>query len=122
MINLVPTNSKAWWDNVKKITSNPLPIDNRFYLDNIWLTPQSFVETMSSFFNDPGSSTPDLTANPMIEDFETAFPNVSVSIAEVKLALKRINTNKATHTGDFPAWVSKYNAEDIAIPLTDIIN
>jgi hypothetical protein len=39
-----------------------------------------------------------------------------VCIDQVKL------TRKATHTQDYPAWVSKMCLEDVCLPLTDTCN
>ena len=46
----------------------------------------------------------------------------SVSAGAVKKKLKELNTKKATHSNDFPAWITKLCAEDICLPLTDILN
>ena len=46
----------------------------------------------------------------------------TVSIGEVKSHLRRLDTTKATHTEDFPSFISRDNCEDIAVPLTDVIN
>ena len=45
-----------------------------------------------------------------------------VHMGEAKLSLGKIDTTKANHGDDYPSWISKENAEDIALPLTDIIN
>ena len=44
------------------------------------------------------------------------------SQAQVWFALSRIETNKATRTGDFPARLIKLFAAYLAEPLTDIFN
>ena len=45
-----------------------------------------------------------------------------LSIGEVKMLMRTLNTSKATSTEDFPTWVSKEAIEDVSIPLHDIIN
>ena len=40
----------------------------------------------------------------------------------VKSKLKKIDTTKSVHSKDFPSWISKKHADDICIPMTDIIN
>ena len=44
------------------------------------------------------------------------------SFGEVKQLLKKINTSKATHSEDYPSWISKQCCEDLCIPVTNIIN
>ena len=45
-----------------------------------------------------------------------------LSYGEVKLLLKQINTSKATHHNDTPAWLTKTAADDLCVPVTHIIN
>ena len=49
-------------------------------------------------------------------------PIEPVSIGEVKIMLKKLDTTKATSTEDFPTWVSVECAEDLCIPVHHIVN
>ena len=44
------------------------------------------------------------------------------SIGQVKHLLKKIDTTKANNSDDFPPRISKAAAEDICVPVTNIIN
>ena len=41
---------------------------------------------------------------------------------DVYKILKSINSNKATHSEDYPSWITKCNAELLAEPIADIIS
>jgi hypothetical protein len=45
-----------------------------------------------------------------------------VSIESVAKKLKSIDTRKASHAYDYPSWISKVTADDLAVPVADIIN
>jgi hypothetical protein len=47
---------------------------------------------------------------------------IPVTIAEVKLKLKKLDTTKANSQHDFPAWISKYGSDSISVPLMHILN
>ena len=56
-----------------------------------------------------------------VPNFErSSIPHISVS--EVKEKLNEIKTKKSTAPGDIPAKLIKVAADNIAVPLTDIIN
>ena len=49
-------------------------------------------------------------------------PIEPISIGEVKILLKKLDTTKATSTEDYPTWVSVECAEDLCIPVHHIVN
>ena len=62
------------------------------------------------------------------ERYETKRPPITktalqtVSIGHVKRLLYRIDTTKSNNSEDFPSWISEAAAEDLCIPVTNIIN
>ena len=41
---------------------------------------------------------------------------------EIYNSLKQINTRKASHSADYPSWVTRNNAEVLAKPISNIVN
>ena len=80
-------------------------------------TPQ-FLETQNQYYSSLGGSS-NITP-PQFSAIDTPLSTVSIGL--VKCRLRRINTTKANHSDDFPSWISKEFCEDIAPPLTNIIN
>ena len=93
-----------------------------------------FVEEISNL---PDQDQADVIANhfakiqneysPLIDN-DISFPTFEksgipkLSPAKVWFALTKLNPNKSTVPGDFPAKLSKYFAAYLAEPLADIIN
>ena len=50
----------------------------------------------------------------------TSIPHVSVS--EIQEKLLNLKTKKSTVPGDMPAKLTKAAAEDVAVPLADVVN
>ena len=119
-LNAVLMGSKKWWKNVKTLTQPPEQTGpSRMLLDNKWITPSEFVEQQNDYFLS-------VTSHIQMDTSGSRQPNGATplalpSVGEVKARLRKLDTKKATHSKDFPSWISKENAEDIAIPLTDII-
>jgi hypothetical protein len=106
--------------HVKRV-SNPVQPEyhSRMYLNGSWHSPCSFVQTLSDFYS--CNDVVDYDFSPFCT-FDPSSSYEPVSIGKVKRQLRQLKTNKATHSSDFPTWVSRDNAEDICVPLADIIN
>jgi hypothetical protein len=120
-LNSITNDSKKWWKNLKSLTEpSQQGGPERLYINEKWMTPSEFVETQ----NDHSLS---VTSHMTIDVSQTvntdqADPLPLPPIGEVKARLRKINTQKATHSSDYPSWITKENAEDLAIPLTNIIH
>ena len=126
MLNSAFDDNRMWWQNLKKLDGKntekgPQP---KNYVDGKWMGAEEFVQYLNNYYCTvnqcaaEGMST--LSTN---SPLETTLTNMDeVSMGEVKLFLKQINTRKATHSEDFPSWLTKEAAEDLVVPVTDIIN
>jgi hypothetical protein len=112
--------SKTWWENLKKLTEpQTKPASNsRPFIDEQWMNWGEFVEHQIDYYLSLGKDVE--ISVPKMSPTGRSLPSLDIGL--VKCKLKQINTRKATHLNDFPSWISKSNAEDICIPLTDIIN
>ena len=123
-INQAFQNSKQWWRNVSKLSnpagSNTNCFMNKMFINNEWLTTGEFLENQIEYY----ASISNTVNRPPLPQSETTLDLVHIEEVKpvVKLALRKIDTTKANHSDDYPSWISKENAEDIAPPLTDIIN
>ena len=114
------TGGKTWWKNVKTFTQPSADAGpSRILLDNKWLTPAEFVEQQNDYFL---SVTSHIQMGPYYNRQQNCITALQLpTVGEVKARLRKINTQKATHSNDFPSWISRDNAEDLAVPLTNII-
>ena len=111
--------SRKWWSNVKSLVNPTAAADNihAVHIEDNWLTPAEFVESLNKYYTTNSDATqlefPRLEGNPSTP--------CRITHKQIIKQLKALNTHKATHSEDFPIWISKHNAEAIAIPLYDII-
>ena len=86
-------------------------------IDNEWIITTELVRKLNDYFVTVGG-----------ERYETKRPPITktalqtVSIGHVKRFLYRIDTTKSNNSEDFPSWISEAAAEDLCIPVTNIIN
>lgn len=121
-VNALLGSGKAWWKNIKHLTQPSKTSEpDRIFLDNKWQTMADFVENQNNYYSSITENIK-ITIPQCPESTLTATPPPSVTIGEVKMQLRKLCTTKATHSADFPAWISKQNADDVAVPLADIIN
>ena len=128
-INNAINNSRLWYQNLKTLTqpnaASDYPTDIYIYIyiyvyiDKEWKTPKEFTNHLMEHYRsipDTTNITYPFTHQEKEQELQALTPG------EVKWALQNINTCKATHSRDFPSWISRNNADDICIPMTDIIN
>jgi hypothetical protein len=113
--------SKTWWKHLNKLSKNTTYDlqDKLHIIDNQRLHPEELCQRLNEHFIKVGGDNinitlPSYTGEPV--------PITELSIGEVKLLMKSLNTSKTTSKQDFPTWISKNSVEDIAIPLCNIIN
>ena len=110
--------AKSWWATVKKLTSSK-PRQNEFFnIDNTWLNSSDFSEGCNKYFSSVASDVQIGT----IELDEADIVPTEISIGEIKRMLRRMKTNKASHCSDYPSWITKEAAEDLCVPVHDIIS
>ena len=118
-INNVTAGSKRWWNNVRSVTGETKASNyvNYVNLDDRWLDPQAFCSQLNEYYlSIAGDITIEFPEIPAMEN-----PAITVDELDVYKILKKINTNKATHTDDYPSWVTKNNADLLSEPITNII-
>ena len=119
-INKIMSDSKRWWTNVKSLTSPTSTSSNVINIGGEWKSPCEFVEDLNEYYTKTSDSTtmefPQLFHNNMRASLST-----KVALGDVINRLKSLNTRKASHSEDFPQWLSKNNAHAIATPLHHII-
>lgn len=108
----------SWWKALKNLTGNSKQTPPGYMIDGKWCTPEILAEELSVYFSSIGGES---VATEGLR-YETTHQLESISESLVHKLLKAIDTRKATHSEDYPAWLSKDNAESISIPVTDIIN
>ena len=112
-----------WYQCLKKITSFDQQKFNEPYVAEIGeLSEKEQAEIISEKFSSiPNQYEPLKSEDVCIPSFsESEIPVFSQ--AQVWFALSRIDTNKATRSGDFPAKLIKLFAAYLAEPLTHIFN
>lgn len=113
--------SGRWWDIVKtaegKVTYK---IPKQFYfIDDAILTETQFVLNLNEYFTSVGGNR--LENNPVVYDLPDDSTLQMPSVGHVKQKMKKLNAKKATNSNDFPTWISVQGAEDLCIPLHDIL-
>lgn len=118
-VNTALSNSKLWWQNIRKLEGKQKAKCAVYNIDGQWLSPEEFVNAQNQYFVSIGGS-----KIPVVKEMEEHrnFPKRSVSIGEVKKVLQQLNTKKATNSNDYPTWITKLCADDLCLPLTDIIS
>ena len=107
----------GWWKYAKFIAGNNKQVKpDRYFVDNQWQSIETFNNNINTYFTTIGGP------RQPVDCRLTTTSNREVSIGEVKYALKQINTHKSTNQHDFPSFISHDFAEDIALPMTNIIN
>ena len=115
--NMIGNGERKWWNRVSNIIgNNKKSTPNKFYVDNSWQDRETFTENINTYFVKLGGD------RKPFEKLKHQVSNYTISIGEVKKQLRKIECSKATHSADFPSFVSRDFAEDVAEPLTDIIN
>jgi hypothetical protein len=117
------TNTKQWWNNLKALNNNKLKPSSqptKYYIDGKHLSSEEFSSNLNHYFATVGGKSKDPTNSNLTEGHGTGIQ--CISIGEVKSLLLSIDTTKSTSSQDFPSWVSKLGAEDICVPLHNIIN
>ena len=112
-----------WYACLKKISSHDQLKNDQPIVDEIsHLTDQQQAEVIAEKFAAiPNSYQPLKTEDVNVPHFEASeIPHINPS--QVWFALSRLDTNKATVQGDFPARLTKQFAAYLAEPLADIFN
>ena len=112
-----------WYQCLKKITSHDQQKNQQVNVDQIsHLSDQEQAETIADAFCSIQNEYDPLQSEDInIPEFsESEIPQFSP--AQVWFVLSRIDTNKATVPGDFPAFLIKQFAAYLAEPFTDIVN
>mgnify|MGYP001791570963 FL=1 len=118
-INNLVAGSKRWWTNIRSVTGENMSSNPTRYvfLDDQWLEPPSFCSALNSYyFSIAGDTNIEFPEIPEME-----IPYLTINEWDVYKILNNMNTNKATHSDDYPSWVTKNNADIPSKPVADII-
>ena len=112
--------SSDFWKITRELTgSNKKQLRAHYQLDGEWVNQEQLSECLNSFFTSVGGT----PSNHALDITPTTSSNsLIMHIGEVKQLLRQINTSKAVINTDFPPWISKAAAEDLCVPVTNIIN
>ena len=112
---------KSIWSVINTVTGKTKAKTTKPYynLNGSHCNRQQTAEKLNEYFSTiggtPGSSN-------MISNATSSSTAPEVHIGQVKQWLNNIDTKKATHSDDYPSWVSKMCSEYICVPLCSIIN
>jgi hypothetical protein len=117
LLNETLSDQGNWGKNLKKLENKHETPVNLHHIDNSWINSVELVNHLNEHY----CSHEEVTIVEK-EHKISAAPLSEISIGEVKTYLKQINTKKAVHKSDFPPWISKQCAEDLCVPVQDIVN
>ena len=118
--SLLAEDQKCWWKSIKALEGNAsssTPEVDKHFINNEWMSSQQLADSLNDYYLEVGG-----TAHPITIDLPESKPGALVSCGEVKHLLTKIKTKKATHSKDYPSWITRACAEDVCVPITDIIN
>ena len=105
ILNSASVDNRKWWKNLKMLDGKETNTEPQgiHYIDGKWHGPDEFVQHLNN-------NNCTVTVNECSEVFaaDLSFPTGSnscleeVSVVEVKLLLKKINTQQVTHSENFP--------------------
>jgi len=110
----------GWWRTINSITpgcSQSISSADRHYVDGSWYTSEKLANKLNEHCIKVGG----IPERPDVQ-LPDSLPPQPVSLGEIKTALQRIKTSKATHPDDYPSWISQRFATDLCPPIADIIN
>lgn len=81
------------------------------------MSSQQLADALNNYYLEVGGA-----AMPITIDLPESTPGTPVSCGEVKHLLCKIKANKATHSNDYPSWITRMCADDVCEPIMDIIN
>ena len=114
--------SKTWWRGLRELSgmAQPKPQQDRHLIDGEWMSSQRLCEDLNNYFTGIGGSC--LPTSHQSDSTSSCSAPTIVHIGQVKQRLQSLDVRKSAHSDDFPAWISQECAEDVCIPLTNIIN
>ena len=117
------TQSKYWYRELKKITSFDQLSNEDIIVDEIKeLSAEEQAEKIADKFASVSQEFDAIeTKDIEVPEFKNEDIPV-ISLEEVKEALKTLDTNKSNVNNDIPAKVLKHFSDEIAVPLTEVIN
>ena len=111
--------SCTWWREIDKTDVKNQPQLLNYHKPNEdWLTKMEMTEELNKYFSKVVGTRDTLIS--ACANLPSALP--SGSYGKIKLLLKQLNNQKATHSNDTPTWVTKKAAEDLCVPVTHITN
>ena len=122
MVNeLVEKDQNQWYSQFKRLT-NQGKKDKLVVEEISHLTDNEQAEKIADHISSESQEYTHIKSTAIqVPDFEmTSIPHVSVS--EIQEKLLNFKTKKSTVPGDMPAKFIKAAAEDVAVPLADVVN
>ena len=118
-LNNLKAGSGNWWKSVKSLDNNANTKTQKYYnIDGKLSSPQQLVNQLHDYYVNISDAS---AGNRMTPHTSAWLPTTNeVSIGQVKLVLKNLNSQKANHSDDYPSWITKLCYEDLCGPITDI--
>ena len=112
---------KSMWSAVKSLRAEGNSCTkNHYTINGEYLSKQETSERLVNFFSNIGGTPSHVDRDGVKQETSASCP--VIHIGQVKRWLLDINTKKATCSRDSSAWITRMCAEDLCIPLCNIIN
>ena len=119
-INNTVAGSRKWWNNIKSVTGEIKQLNTAPYIniDDTWLNSEEFSTNLNNYY-----LYKDNNVSLEFPEIPTAYSDLPfINEWDIHKMLTKIKTRKATHSSDFPSWVTRNNADTLSAPITNIMN
>ena len=114
---------KKWWQLVKSLTNKAgNTSSSSTIINDRRVNDDELCSELNCYFKSVGGQLQQVVSTSYPCDAGDSSPLEHVSIGEIKLMLKQIDTSKSCNSNDFPSLLSVDGREDLCILLHHIIN
>ena len=114
---------KKWWQLVKSLTNKAgNTSSSSTIINDRRVNDDELCSELNCYFKSVGGQLQQVVSTSYPCDAGDSSPLEPVSIGEIKLMLKQIDTSKSCNSNDFPSLLSVDGREDLCILLHHIIN
>ena len=108
-----------WWQEISSLEGKTAKPPAEYHvIDGEWMTKPEMLEAPNKYF----SSADGVRADEQSTCAKLPNSFMPTNYCEVKTMFRKLNTRKASYSEDLPTWVSKECAEDLCVPITNIVN
>lgn len=116
MQNLKKKNPKQWWDFINKGLGRSKSSEGKIKIEGV--EEDKAADALNNFFAKSWTKPTSFSVFPLPRPIQSDI----CSIGEMKLALTRLDPQKASGPDGIPTWVLKEHAEDLAPVITHLAN